>query len=272
MSHQNSSRRRTTTRDLRRKYAQGTPITMVTCYDYTFAALVERAGMDMILVGDSMGNVIQGQDTTLPVELDDIIYHSRAVMRGNATAHVMADMPFMTYQASEDDAMRAAGRLLKEGGVQSVKLEGGAQLAPLTERMSRAGIPVCAHLGLTPQSVHAFGGYRVQGRDDDAAGRMIEDAKILQEAGAFMILLEMVPAELATRLTAQLSVPTVGIGAGSGTSGQVLVLYDLLGLNTDFTPKFLKRYAQLDETIVLALTQYGEEVSARTYPGDEHSF
>lgn len=263
---------RNTTRDLLKKYRAQTPISMVTCYDYTFARLVERAQIDMILIGDSLGNVIQGQETTLPVELEDIIYHSRAVARGNSSAHILADMPFMTYQASADDAVRNAGRLLKEGMAQSVKLEGGAEIAHLVSRMVSAGIPVCGHLGLTPQSVHALGGYRVQGRGDEAGERLLEDALALQEAGAYMIVLEMVPAPLAARVTEALSIPTIGIGAGDVTSGQVLVIYDLLGLNTDFKPKFLKHFASLEETIIDALTTYREEVEARTFPGPEHTF
>ena len=238
---------RKTTRGLLEKWRKGVPISMVTCYDYTFARLVERAEIDMILVGDSMGNVIQGHETTIPVELEDIIYHTRAVLRGNSTAHVVADLTFMSYQASEDEAMVNAGRLLKEGGAQSVKLEGGERIAPLVRRMVEAGIPVVGHLGLTPQSVHAFGGFRVQGRGEEAADRLMADALALQDAGAFMIVLEMVPAELAARVTEALSIPTIGIGAGAQTSGQVLVIYDLLGLNNDFKPRFVKHYASLED-------------------------
>lgn len=264
--------RRLTTFDLLKKYRQGAPLSMVTCYDYTFARLVERAGIDMILVGDSMGNVVQGHETTLPVEVEDIIYHSRAVVRGNRTSHIVADLPFMSYQASADDAMVAAGRLLKEGGAQSVKLEGGESVAPLVARMVEAGIPVCGHLGLTPQSVHALGGFRLQGRGDAAADRLKRDALALQEAGAFMIVLEMVPAPLAAEVTEALEIPTIGIGAGAQTSGQVLVIYDMLGLNTDFKPRFVKHFAQLEQTVTDALTAYREEVTARTFPDDAHSF
>jgi 3-methyl-2-oxobutanoate hydroxymethyltransferase len=263
---------RKTTRGLLEKWRKGVPISMVTCYDYTFARLVERAEIDMILVGDSMGNVIQGHETTIPVELEDIIYHTRAVLRGNASAHVVADLPFMSYQASEDEAMINAGRLLKEGGAQSVKLEGGERIAPLVQRMVEAGIPVVGHLGLTPQSVHAFGGFRVQGRGEEAADRLLADALALQEAGAFMIVLEMVPAELAARVTEALSIPTIGIGAGSQTSGQVLVIYDLLGLNNDFKPRFVKHYASLEDVVTDALSNYREEVESRAFPAEEHSF
>ncbi len=264
--------RRKTTRDIRKLYEGGTPISMVTCYDYTFARLVAKAEIDSILVGDSLGNVIQGHETTIPVTIEDIVYHTRAVLRGCDTAHVIADMPFMSYQASSDDGMRAAGRLLKEGGAQAVKVEGGESIAPMVRRMTEAGIPVCGHLGLTPQSVHAFGGFRVQGKSDEAAQRLIADARALQEAGAYMLVLELVPTDLASRVTEELSIPTIGIGAGNQTSGQVLVIYDLLGLNTDFKPKFLKHYASLEETVVGALSQYREEVGARSYPDEEHSF
>ena len=264
--------RRKTTRDIESLYRAGQPIAMVTCYDYTFARLVDKADIDCILVGDSLGNVVQGHDTTLPVTVDDIIYHTRAVMRGASSAHVIADMPFMSYQSSDDSGMRNAGRLLKEGGAQSVKVEGGEQLAPMVDRMVRAGIPVVGHLGLTPQSVHAFGGFRVQGKSDDAAEQLLRDARALQDAGAFMIVLEMVPAELGRRVTEALSIPTIGIGGGPHTSGQVLVIYDLLGLNLDFQPRFLKHFARLEDTVTAALESYRDEVRERSYPGDEHSF
>lgn len=266
------TKRRKTTRDLLKKYQEGQPISMVTCYDYTFARLVERAQIDMILVGDSLGNVIQGHDTTLPVTVDDIIYHSRAVVRGNSSALVVADLPFMSYQASPYEALTNAGRLLKEGMAQAVKLEGGASLAPLVAQMTSAGIPVCGHLGLTPQSVHALGGYRVQAREDEAAKRLIADAQALQDAGAFMVVLEMVPARLARQVTEQLQIPTIGIGAGNATSGQVLVIYDLLGLNRDFKPKFLKHYADLEDAVTEALKAYHGEVTSRAFPDDDHSF
>lgn len=245
---------------------------MVTAYDYTFARLVEMAEMDVILIGDSLGNVIQGHGTTVPVEVEDIIYHTRAVMRGTTTPHVVADLPFMSYQASDDEGMRNAGRLLKEGGAQAVKLEGGEAFAPLVRRLVGAGIPVVGHLGLTPQSVNVFGGYRVQGRDDEAAERLVQDALALQEAGIYMLVLEMVPADLADRVTRELSIPTIGIGAGSGTSGQVLVIQDLLGLNSEFKPRFVKRFAELESAVVDALKSYGQEVRDRSFPDDDHSF
>ena len=264
--------RRKTVRHIFELYNDQTPITMVTAYDYTFARLVEKADLDVILVGDSLGNVIQGHQTTVPVEVDDIVYHTRAVLRGNQSAHVVADLPFMSYQASDDDGLRNAGRLLKEGGAQAVKLEGGQSLAPMIERMTEAGIPVVGHLGLTPQSVHAFGGYRVQGRDEEAARTLLADARALEDAGVYMLVLEMVPADLARRVTQALSIPTIGIGAGHHTSGQVLVIQDLLGMNTDFSPRFVKRYAALEDTIVGALNEYGDEVRARQFPGDDHAY
>jgi 3-methyl-2-oxobutanoate hydroxymethyltransferase len=264
--------KRTTTHDLRKLYEADTPITMVTCYDYTFARLVQRAEIDTILIGDSLGNVIQGQETTLPVTVDDIVYHSRAVHRGNGSALIVADMPFMSYQASHEDGMRNAGRLLKEGGAQAVKVEGGRSIASLVEKMTSQGIPVVGHLGLTPQSVHKFGGYRVQGRGEEAGDELLEDAKALETAGVFMLVLEMVPKELARQVTEALSIPTIGIGAGNGTSGQVLVLQDLLGMNQSFKPKFLKNFADLEKTVTEALSTYRDEVRQRVYPGDEHSF
>lgn len=264
--------RRKTLRDIYKLYVDQTPITMVTAYDYTFARLVEKADLDVILVGDSLGNVIQGHDTTVPVEVEDIIYHTRAVARGNQSAHLVSDLPFMSYQASDDEGMRNAGRLLKEGGAQAVKLEGGANVAPLVERMVSAGIPVVGHLGLTPQSVHAFGGYRVQGRGEEAAEKLIADAEALQAAGIYMLVLEMVPAELAARVTEALSIPTIGIGAGNQTSGQVLVLQDLLGMNSDFKPRFVKRFAELEGAVVDALSAYGDEVRSRAFPDDDHAY
>jgi 3-methyl-2-oxobutanoate hydroxymethyltransferase len=263
---------RKTIQDLQKAYRAGRPLSMVTCYDYTFARLTERANMDILLIGDSLGNVIQGQDTTLPVEVEDIIYHTRAVARGNQTGHLLADMPFMSYQVCAEDALRNAGRIMKQSGASSVKLEGGLSIAPTVRRLVDAGIPVCGHLGLTPQSFHTLSGYRVQGKGDDAAQRMIDDALALQDAGAYMIVLEMVPAALGKRVTEALVIPIIGIGAGVHTSGQVLVMYDLLGLNDSFKPKFLKRYAELGLTVEQALTAYREEVEARAFPDDAHSF
>ena len=215
--------------------------------------------------------VIQGHEHTLPVTLDEVIYHCRAVARGSANAHLVGDLPFGSYQAGEDDALMNAARLMKEGGVQAVKLEGGLQYAELVSRMTRAGIPVMGHLGLTPQSVHQFGGYRIQGRTLNAAERLKQDAQALQDAGAYAIVLEGIPATLAAEVTEGLDVPTIGIGAGGACSGQVLVLYDLLGLDERFNPKFLKKYANLNESVVGALSAYAEEVREGTFPSLAHS-
>jgi len=263
---------RNTVRDLDELYRSDEAITMVTCYDVTFARLVDGAEIDAVLIGDSLGNVIQGESTTLPVTVDDIIYHTRAVVRGTDRAHVIADMPFMSYQADSAEAVRNAGRVLKEGHAQAVKIEGGEEFAPTVERMVDAGIPVVGHLGLTPQSVHQSGGYRVQGRGDRAREQLLRDAEALEEAGIYTLVLEMVPSELACAVTERVDVPTVGIGAGAETDGQVLVLYDLLGLDTRFTPKFLKRYANLEEDVIEALETYRSEVRSGEFPTDEHSF
>jgi len=263
---------RNTVRDIDELYRSDEAITMVTCYDVTFARLVDGAEIDAVLIGDSLGNVVQGESTTLPVTVDDIIYHTRAVVRGTDRAHVIADMPFMSYQADSAEAVRNAGRVLKEGHAQAVKIEGGEEFAPTVERMVDAGIPVVGHLGLTPQSVHQSGGYRVQGRGDRAREQLLRDAEALEEAGIYTLVLEMVPSELACAVTERVDVPTVGIGAGAETDGQVLVLYDLLGLDTRFTPKFLKRYANLEEDVIEALETYRSEVRSGEFPTDEHSF
>jgi len=260
-----------TLRTLHKAYEAGTPITMVTAYDATFARLFDEVGVDALLVGDSLGNVIQGHKTTVPVTLEHVIYHTACVSRGASAAHIVADMPFLSYGANSDEAVINAGRLLKEGGAHAVKLEGGRSLSPLIERMVSIGIPVMGHLGLTPQSVHKFGGFYVQGRGD-AAEALIADAKALQEAGAYAIVLEMVPAPLAEKVTSALSIPTIGIGAGPHTSGQVLVCYDLLGLNDGFKPKFLKHYECLADRVRAAITHYCAEVTDRTFPGEAHSF
>ena len=261
-----------TTQSLLRYKRKGRRIAAVTAYDYTMARLVEKAEVDLVLVGDSLGNVIQGLDSTLPVSLQDIIYHSRAVRRALRRAHLVGDMPFMSYQTSDVEALRNAGRLLKEGGVQSVKLEGGRERAEAVRKMVRAGIPVMGHLGLTPQSVHQLGGYRVQGREEEAAQRIREDAEILQEAGVYAVVLECVPDRLAREITGQLHVPTIGIGAGPHCDGQILVLQDLLGLNEDFQPKFVRRFANLAEASVTALTAYVEQVRAGEFPAPDETF
>jgi 3-methyl-2-oxobutanoate hydroxymethyltransferase len=245
---------------------------MLTAYDATFARLLDEAGVDVLLVGDSLGMVIQGHDTTLPVTLDEMIYHTRSVARGASRAHVVGDMPFMSYQASPEDGLRSAGRLLKEGGAHAVKLEGGAELGETVHRLVRAGIPVMGHVGLTPQSVHAMGGFRVQGKDADSAARIRDDARALEQAGAYAVVLEGIPAPLAAEITSTLEIPTIGIGAGPSCDGQVLVIYDLLGMNDAFKPKFVKRYEHFAQRIRGAATEYIEEVRRGAFPTAEHSF
>ena len=257
---------------LRQMKADAERITMVTCYDATFARLCDRGGADVLLVGDSLGMVIQGETTTIPVTLDDIIYHTRAVRRGVERAHVVADMPFMSYQTGVQDALQNAGRLLKEGNAESVKLEGGVELAETVDRFVRAGIPVMGHVGLTPQSVHAMGGFKIQGRDPDSARAILRDAKAIEQAGAYAIVLEGMPVELARVITAQLSIPTIGIGAGPDCDGQVLVLYDLLGMNAEFAPKFVKRYAELSTIVPDAVKAFKDEVRSGAFPAEAHTF
>jgi 3-methyl-2-oxobutanoate hydroxymethyltransferase len=257
---------------LRKMKRDGERITMVTAYDATFARLFDDAGMDVLLVGDSLGMVVQGLDSTLPVTVDEVIYHCRAVARGTRRAHLVGDMPFLSWQLSAEQALTNAGRFLSEGGAQSVKLEGGVDAAPTIERIVHAGIPVMAHVGLTPQSVHAMGGFRVQGKTEGAAARVLADAKAVAEAGAYSLVLEGIPTDLAKRITDEIDIPTIGIGAGPHCDGQVLVCYDLLGLTRDMKPKFVKRYAEFFEEGVAAARRYGDEVRAGTFPGEEHGF
>ena len=261
-----------TTLDIRKRKAQGEKLVMCTAYDATFAAILDRSGIDMLLVGDSLGMVMQGHDSTIPVTLEHVIYHTAAVSRGAKRAHIIGDMPFMSYRISEEQALTAATRLMQEGGAHAVKLEGGQEVAPTVRRLVGAGIPVMGHVGLTPQSVHAMGGFKVQGRDNESAERILQDALALQEAGAYAIVLEAIPCELAGQITARLDIPTIGIGAGVGCDGQVLVCYDMLGMNPDFQPKFLKQYAALHDTIVEAAETFAKEVRAGEFPGPEHSF
>ncbi|WBL37183.1 3-methyl-2-oxobutanoate hydroxymethyltransferase [Tepidiforma flava] len=253
--------------------AQGRRFAMITAYDYPTARLVEQAGIPIILVGDSLGSVVLGYDSTIPVTMDDIVYHTRAVVRATEKAIVVADMPFMSYQADPNEAMRNAGRLLKEGGATAVKLEGGSQLAPLVRRMVEAGIPVMGHLGLTPQSVNQFGGHKVQGKTPAAAAKLIADARALEEAGAFAVVLETIPAPLARMVTERISIPTIGIGAGPHCDGQVQVLHDMLGIYDDRRPlRHAKRYAVLGEAIREAVRAYIGEVEGGQFPTAEHSF
>ena len=264
--------RRKTVLDLLRQKAGNQKIAMITAYDYTMGRLVDSAGVDMVLVGDSLGMVIQGHPDTLSVSLDDMIYHSRCVARGLKQAHLTVDLPFMSYQVSPAQALQSAGRLVKEGQAQSVKLEGGKRSAPMIEQIVAAGIPVVGHVGLTPQSVHALGGFRVQGRGDQERQQLLEDAQSVAEAGAFALVLEMVPADLAAEVSEALDIITIGIGAGPHCDGQVLVCNDLLGLDQSFHPRFLKRYASLEQPIVSAIRSYTAEVQSGAFPGQEHSF
>lgn len=263
---------RLTVLDLRKMKADNQAIVMLTAYDATMARLVELGGADMVLVGDSLGMVVQGHQDTLPVTLDEMVYHTRCVGRVLQRAHLVGDLPFLSYQVSPEQALISAGRLVKEGGAQSVKLEGGERSAPAIQRIVEAGIPVVGHVGLTPQSVHAMGGFRVQGRSEEEAERVLRDAKAVEAAGAFCVVLEGIPSEVARRVTAELAVPTVGIGAGPHCDGQVLVCNDLLGMNLGFKPKFVKRYAEVETTAVAAFRQFADEVRGGVFPDEEHSF
>jgi 3-methyl-2-oxobutanoate hydroxymethyltransferase len=257
---------------LKRMKQAGQKICMVTAYDATFARILDEASADVMLVGDSVGMVVQGHDSTLPVTMDQMVYHCVAVTRGARRAHVVGDLPFMSYQTSVEAAVRNAGRLVAEGGVGSVKLEGGAEFADTVAAITRASIPVMGHLGLTPQSVHKMGGYVVQGKDEQAARKIFQDALALERAGAYALVLEGVPMELARQITQRLSIPTIGIGAGVDCDGQVLVCYDLLGMNPGFKPKFVKRYADLNTSITEAAGAFFNEVRTGAFPDDEHSF
>jgi 3-methyl-2-oxobutanoate hydroxymethyltransferase len=245
---------------------------MITAYDFTMARLLDEGGADLLLVGDSLGMVVQGHPTTLPVTLDEICYHARAVARGAQHAHVVADMPFMSFQVSPEKALENAGKLIKDGGFESVKLEGGEEVAEHVRRIVMAGIPVMGHVGLTPQSVHAMGGFKVQGKTDDSAARLLEGARALEEAGAYAIVLEAIPPDLAEEVTQLVSIPTIGIGAGPACDGQVLVCYDMLGLTPDLKPKFVKRYADMFEEGVEAARRYADEVRAGAFPTEAHAF
>ncbi len=255
----------------RKVRAGARPISMVTAYDFTMARLVDEAGVDAVLVGDSLGMIVQGLANTLPVTLDEICYHGRAVARALRRAHLVGDLPFMSYQASTTQAIESAGKLVKEGGFESVKIEGGLEVAESVRRMVQAGIPVMGHVGLTPQSVHAFGGFKVQGRGAGAE-KVLEDARALAEAGAYAIVLEAIPPDLAAQVTSELLVPTIGIGAGRGCDGQVLVCTDLLGMSRGHSPRFAKHFAELGDAIVDAMKGYVREVEAGTFPGPEHTY
>ncbi len=245
---------------------------MVTAYDFTMARLLDQGGVDILLVGDSLGMVVQGCDTTIPVTLDEICYHTRAVARGAEFAHVVGDMPFMSFQISPTQALESAGKLVKEGMAHSVKLEGGQEVAEHVQRIGRAGIPVMGHVGLTPQSVHALGGFKVQGKSVSAAERIVADAQALEQAGAYSIVLEAIPPDVAELVTASVQIPTIGIGAGPHCDGQVLVCYDMLGMTVGRTPKFTRQFAQVGDVVREAVEQYVSDTRSGSFPAAEHCY
>lgn len=256
----------------REQKAKGEKISMLTAYDYSTTKLMDEAGINGILVGDSLGMVVLGYEDTLPVTMEDMIHHTAAVCRGAKNTLVVGDMPFMSYQVSVEEAVYNAGRLMKEGRCQAVKLEGGASVCPQIRAITNASIPVMAHIGLTPQSINAFGGFKVQGKSEEAAKKLLEDAKAVEEAGAFAVVLECVPAKLAELISKSISIPTIGIGAGAGCDGQILVYQDMLGLFSDFTPKFVKRYANVGEMMTQAFRDYIADVQEGSFPAPEHTF
>jgi len=271
MSTQSKINRKTIL-DIKKMKSTGDKIAMLTSYDFGMASLVDDADIDIILVGDSLGMVVLGYDTTLPVTMDDMIHHTKAVVRGAQKALIVADMPFMSYQVSPQIALANAGKFLQEAGAQAVKLEGGCEQAEAVQKITSSGIPVMAHLGLTPQSIHQIGGYKVQGKKEDAAEKMLNDARMLEEAGAFSLVLECVPEKLAAEITGAISIPTIGIGAGAHCDGQVLVVNDMLGMYERITPKFVKKYANLGAEIKKAVKNYIAEVKNGDFPDAEHSF
>ena len=273
MSTHSGEGRRVRTLDLLEMKRRGERIAVLTAYDVLFARLVDRAGMDVVLVGDSLAEVVLGMESTLPLTMEDMIHHARAVGRGVNRALLVVDMPFLSYQVSREEAVRNAGRLMKETGAAAVKLEGGSAARCATvEAIVDAGIPVMGHLGFTPQSVHALGGFKVQGREDESRQRLLDEARRLEAAGAFSLVLELVPGEVATEVTGALSIPTIGIGAGAGCDGQVLVLPDMLGLNEGFKPRFLRQFARLGEAAAAGLEAYVSAVKTGEYPAAEHTF
>ncbi|MCX5849024.1 MAG: 3-methyl-2-oxobutanoate hydroxymethyltransferase [Deltaproteobacteria bacterium] len=271
MSNQNKSSRKTTL-DIKKMKAAGEKITMLTAYDYAISSILDECNIDIILVGDSLGMVVLGYDTTLPVTMEDMLHHTKAVSRAAQNALIVADMPFLSYQISGQTALANAGRFLQEANAQAVKLEGGREYAETVQKITSAGIPVMAHLGLTPQSIHQIGGYKVQGKKEDSARKIIEDAKILEEAGAFSLVLECIPEGLASEITNSIDIPTIGIGAGVNCDGQVLVINDMLGIYDRFTPKHVKKYAHLNLEIKKAVKTYIAEVKHGDFPDSEHSF
>jgi 3-methyl-2-oxobutanoate hydroxymethyltransferase len=263
---------RMTITDLLKKKKEQKKITMITAYDYPFALIADNAGIDALLVGDSLSMVVQGNENTLPVTMDEMIYHTRMVARASRNAMVIGDMPFMSYHTGTNDAVRNAGRFLKEADAAAVKMEGGSEVEEQIRAMTRADIPVMAHIGLTPQAVHRMGGYKVQGRGEDAARRLLDEARAVEDAGAFALILEAIPLDLAEKITEALSIPTIGIGAGPHCDGQILVLHDVLGLFERFVPKFVKRYADLGADAAKALRAFRDDVENGAFPSEEQSF
>jgi 3-methyl-2-oxobutanoate hydroxymethyltransferase len=263
--------KRLTAPDIVAMKREGRRIAALTAYDYTSAQMIDAAGVPVILIGDSLGTVVQGEDTTLPVTLEQVIYHSRLVAKGSEQAMLIGDMPFMTYQISPEEALRNAARLMTEGKVGSVKVEGGADVAPTVERMVRAGVPVCGHLGFTPQSAHTLGGARIQAREPAAAMTLLADAKALESAGAFAVVLELVPAKVAEAVTKRTSIPTIGIGSGPHCDGEIQVFHDLFGLYTDFQPRHTRRYLNVADQISTAARRYADDVGTRAFPGPEQT-
>jgi len=272
MSTQMKEAKRVTTHTLQEMKQQGVPIAMLTAYDYSLARLVDAAGVDVILVGDSASNVMAGHETTLPITLDQMIYHAGAVVRGCSRALIVVDLPFGTYQGNSKGALNSAIRIMKESGAHAVKLEGGEEVLDSVERILTAGIPVMGHLGLTPQSIYKFGTYVVRAREEEEADRLKRDAKLLEEAGCFALVLEKIPAKLAEEVAKSITIPVIGIGAGGGVDGQVLVLHDMLGINKEFNPRFLRRYADLHGTITGAVEGYVRDVRAKDFPNPQEQY
>lgn len=264
--------RKVTTRRLAEMKAKGEKIAMLTAYDYSMAKLIDQAGMDVILVGDSASNVMAGNETTLPITLDQMIYHAKSVMKGVKRALVVCDMPFGSYQGNSIEALASAVRIMKESHAEAVKIEGGAEVIESISRILSAGIPVMGHLGLTPQSINKFGTYNVRAREEAEANKLIEDAKLLEQAGCFALVLEKIPAELATRVSKELTIPTIGIGAGGGCDGQVLVMHDMLGINQGFSPRFLRRYADIGTAITDAVGNYITDVKSCDFPNEKEQY
>lgn len=258
--------------DIKKMKGEGRKIPVLTAYDFSTAKILDKSGIPVLLVGDSVGMVVAGYENTLPVTMEEMIYHTKAVVRGRREALVVADMPFMSYQESIEQGKRNAGRLVKEGGAEAVKLEGGERIKDTIKAVVDMDVPVMGHIGLTPQSIHKMGGYRIQGKDEESRKKLLKDAKAVEEGGAFSIVLEGLPSELSKEITSTLSIPTIGIGAGPFCDGQVLVLYDILGLYGEISPKFVKRYADLKGVISTAVTEFKEEVEEGVFPGKEHSF